>query len=321
MQTYLPNPNKPKNEFYDLSERLLNSGESYWGNLGYWPSEIGECDYSVACAALAHKLARAVNLNKESRVFDAGFGCGDQLLMWLKDYNIEFLSGVNYSNSQTELAQTRLKSAQYLDAVEHIVVGSVADLASYEVFSNKAVNTAVNTVLALDCAYHFPSRQTFFYDSFNLLKASQKHVSPSVIHKAEIALTDLVLASEDLTWWKALLLNTMLMLSKIPRKNIVPLNEYVDQLEAAGFKNVAYEDISSQVFMPFSDWITHRLKKHRWKNQDWPNSLLTTSQAGNKTPAGVGKRSAVIKYKVTAAFLSWAYRHKVLRYIVVKAEC
>lgn len=306
--------NKPKGEFHDLSERLLNSGESYWGNLGYWVCRCGNCDYSAACEALAHKLAQTVSLNEESRVFDAGFGCGDQLLLWLNDYNIEFLSGINYSTSQTEWAQKRLVAAQYIKVAEHMVVGSAVELARYEVFKNKQINT----VLALDCAYHFPSRAAFFCASFDLLTENHsiRHINIDNNAKGKIALTDLVLVDEPQSWWKTLVLNVMFGLSRIPRENMVTLTEYKEQLATAGFENICCEDISREVFVPFADWINRG-----WISKELINSAEITNQQAAISPVELNSKSAKIKYKVTAAFLKWAYRHKLLRYVVVKAEC
>lgn len=289
------NREKNKSEFYDLSERLLNSGDAYWGNLGYWKEG---CDYSEACEALARQLACAVNLRKNSRVLDAGFGCGDQLLLWLKNYHIQFLCGINYSVSQTELAKQRLEQLRHDSAIgcssEYIIQGDVADLNNFPAVNNNGINT----VLALDCAYHFPSRKKFFEDSFQLLRNSQQDriVEPS---SACIGLTDIVLAGSQLSWGKRALLNIMLSLSRIPRDNIVTLTEYEDQLQHAGFDHVTSKDISGYVFESFGSWLASQEARIRH---------------------GKANRSAWLKYKVTAAFLAWAYRNEVLRYIVISAK-
>ena len=38
--------------------------------------------YSEACRQLAKKLGYSAVLNKDSRVYDCSFGCGDQLALW-----------------------------------------------------------------------------------------------------------------------------------------------------------------------------------------------------------------------------------------------
>ncbi len=282
------NQHKQNSEFYDLSERLLNSGDAYWGNLGYW--QTGS-DYSSACEALAHQLAIKVGLGVSSRIFDAGFGCGDQLLLWSEYYQVEFLCGINYSTSQTAVAQQRLaKSGTQGHFAQYIMEGDVTNnLLLTDLLTNK--HHTVNTVLALDCAYHFPSRNTFFNDSFHILDKNGKGGC--------IGLTDIVLANPHLSWLKRKVLNTMLGLSKIPPENIVTLERYQQQLQQAGFQHINNQDISEYVLEPFGRWLkSSAIAKRKLK----------------------GHRSAWLKYKVTAAFLGWAYRNNVLRYIVITAQ-
>ena len=282
-------------EFYDLSERLLNSGDACWGNLGYWKE--GD-DYSQACENLAHHLAGAINLDQDSRVFDAGFGCGDQLLLWRKDYHVQFLCGINYSISQTALAKIRVRQQDQPGSSDYLVQGDVADLKTCSAINHKAVNK----IVALDCAYHFPSREKFLCDSFQILQQSNKNVqilNEREVPAARIGLTDIVLAQPTLTWRKRWVLNVMLKFSRIPNQNIVTLDEYKNQLHQAGFTHVISQDISAGVFIPFGDWVT------------------SSKEAAHKLR---GNRSAWVKYRVTAGFLKWAFKHKVLRYVVISAH-
>jgi cyclopropane fatty-acyl-phospholipid synthase-like methyltransferase len=281
---------EPVSEFYDLSERILNTGDFYWGNLGYWQQGS---DYSTACAHLARILAEAVDLNQNSRVFDAGFGCGDQLLLWMREYQVEFLAGINYSVSQTELAQQRLKQAGFKESANNLYQGNITELNRDLKFHTKNINR----ILALDCAYHFPSRKQFVEDSYQILQASKN----DGYHK-KIAFTDIVLANtaagKTLPWRKRILLNTMLRLSQIPQENIITLQEYEQQLHQSGFEQVSSQDISEHVFLPFGHWLVSqedRIKK------------------------STGKRSIWLKYKITSAFLAWAYNNQILRYVIVSA--
>jgi ubiquinone/menaquinone biosynthesis C-methylase UbiE len=289
---------EPVSEFYNLSERILNTGDLYWGNLGYW--QRGS-DYSNACAHLARSLAEAVDLDQNSWVFDVGFGCGDQLLLWLREYRVEFLCGINYSVSQTELAQQRLQQAGYKKAANNIHQGNITELDHYsDSYSDRHLESHtknINRILALDCAYHFPSRKQFIEDSYRILK-----VSKNDDYSKKIGFTDIVLANtasgKALPWGKRILLNTMLRLSQIPQENIITLQEYEQQLQQSGFEQVSSQDISEHVFLPFGDWLVSqedRIKK------------------------STDKRSIWLKYKVTSAFLAWAYNNEILRYVIISA--
>lgn len=303
---------KPKSEFYNLSERLLNSGDACWGNLGYWKQSS---DYTLSCEALADKLAESVELNHKSCVFDAGFGCGDQLLLWLQKYNVQSVSGINYSNSQTALAKKRLEKEGFYKTSCDIFQGDVSDLSDCSYFNKKLINT----VLALDCAYHFPSRRQFLVDSFKLLKRYQNHFDLGVITETAlhleypndgqfqestmIGLTDIVLASKKICWRKKILLKAMLKLSKIPIENIVSIKKYETQLRQIGFVDIKSQDISDCVFEPFGQFIKKEYDRRK--------------QAGESVKE---QRFAWLKYRITSAFLKWAYRAHVLRYVTIKAS-
>lgn len=270
-------------EFHDLSEKILNTGSSYWGNLGFWQSGS---DYSSACCALADELAKAVQLNPSSNVFDAGFGCGDQLLLWLQKYEINSLQGINYSESQTHLAQQRLIEKGFTRAANNLKVGSVADMDDRSIIHE---NENINTVLALDCAYHFPSRIQFFKSSYETLAES-----------GCIGLTDIVLSDKQSSIRQRIILNVMLFLSRIPKNNIVSLDAYKSQLVESGFEEVDAIDISEYVFSPFSHWLA-QYKKGEGK-------LRSKSKL------------VWLKYDVTAKFLQWAHRNDILRYVIITAD-
>jgi len=270
-------------EFHDLSEELLNSENQYWGNLGYWKSHN---DYSSACSALADELAIAVQLDDTSHVFDAGFGCGDQLLLWLQKYRVNSIQGLNYSESQTRLAKNRLDEFGFSAAAKQISYGSVTDM-DKKVTPPSSVG--INKILALDCAYHFPSRIQFLTSSHQKLSKSGR-----------IGLTDILLSDSPSSLLQRIILRTMLFLSRIPKKNIVTLNTYKNELAAVGFENVSIRDISDQVFTPFSDWL-YEFKKDEGRLRS--SSKLTW-----------------LKYDVTAKFLSWADRSDILRYAIITAD-
>ena len=282
---------KPMTEFHDLSEKILNTGDQYWGNLGYWQPDD---DYSTACKGLANQLAVAASLNTNSRVLDVGFGCGDQLLLWLDEYHIESLCGINYSFSQTTVAQQRLVINGYLEAADNIHCADVGKLLALPQLKAANLNQ-INTVLALDCAYHFPSREQFVRDSFTLLKESNNS------QPKRIVLTDIVLAKDfnQLSGLKKALLKGMLWLSRIPQNNIVTEKNSIKKLYDIGFKQVNSEDISESVFLPFGAWL---------------------ASEENRIKAAASTRSIWLKYKVTTTFLAWAYRKNVLRYVVLTAK-
>lgn len=267
-------------EFFGLAELPLNAGDETWGNLGYWESAP---NYSEACRALATRLGTAAALDEQSRVADMGFGCGDQLLHWLEHFGVSHVTGINLSESQTALAQSRLTESGHSESATAIAQGDVDDTSHWA----RWAESNINRVLALDCAYHFPDRAAFLDRAGELLKKDGR-----------IALTDFVLADRyRQRSLQGLALSPMLKASRIPAPNMVTLPRYEKQLGEAGFSNVEAEDISAWVMQGFAAW----LRGFKLANpQRMPRRLW-------------------LKYEVTAAFLDWAYRKQVLRYVLISA--
>ena len=267
-------------EFHDLSEIALNREGEAWGNLGYWRDAR---DYSSACRALAMRLGQAAQLDGNSVVMDAGFGCGDQIALWREHYQVGQIFGVNQSRSQTDYARRTLPKKGYDLNVGALRTGDIDDDKQWQ-FS--AADQPVNRVLALDCVYHFPSRQRFLGKAFHRLQPGGR-----------IAVTDFVLAGgrKD-SPWKQLILRTMLKLSHIPVANMESEEDYISGLQKTGFEQVAMEDISAPVMAGFSDWV--RGSGDRRSTLSWQSRL---------------------KYAATAKFLDWAYRRRILRYYLISA--
>lgn len=267
-------------EFFDLAELPLNSPDQAWGNLGYWREAD---DYSSACRELAVLLGERLALSSESVVFDAGFGCGDQLLLWLQQFQVGQLFGVNFSSSQTAYALSQLQRRGLAPQAE-ISEGCVESAAAWSAV--EASEQPVNRVIALDCAYHFPSRQNFFTKANQLLPDAGR-----------IGLTDFVLG-DGFRGRAGLLGGLMFRLSKIPRGNMVTESQYRDELAAAGFKAIEIEDISAEVMPKFGQWL----------------------RGFKRDNLRIMPRAQWLKYDGTARFLAWAYRKKLLRYVVVIAD-
>ena len=261
-------------EFHDLSELALNREGQSWGNLGYWQSAT---DYSDACRALATMLGEQAGLAHRSVVFDAGFGCGDQLLLWLEYFGVSRICGVNLSHSQTGHAKSLLASKDQNEAADAIIQGDINDPDIWSVTLN---GERPSHVLALDCAYHFPSRPGF-------LVLAHQHLAPD----GRLALTDFLLADQHrargLRHW---ILRWMLKHSHIEETNIVHENVYRHQLLQAGYVEIRIDDISEYVMPHFS---TGRGRKLPW--------------------------TAWLKYVVTSRFLQWAHHRSVLRYCSIDA--
>ena len=273
-------------EFHDLAELALNSDGESWGNLGYWPNAT---NYSDACRALALLLGEQAVLDHRSSVFDAGFGCGDQLLLWLDHFHVGPICGVNLSRSQTVYAKRKLEEAGHPDSAAAISQGDINDPKLWDAALGR---NQPSHVLAVDCAYHFPSRVEFF-------AVAQRHLASS----GQLALTDFMLSGHhDSDGIARHLLRWMLKVSRIPEANIVDWDRYRLELEQSGFADMRMIDISAHVMPGLAQFI-RRLRQ-------------------GKVAAGISKRpgwAGLLKYRLTGRFLEWAHRRSILRYCLIIA--
>lgn len=290
----------PEREFFNLAEQQLNPPGKFWGNLGYWPAHSVAAtadEYANACRALASQLAELAQLNANTIVLDVGFGCGDQLLLWLQHYRVSQLYGMNYSTSQTELAQQRLSRVGYSEQAQQCGYGDIAQLtaAGWHGYQQKHINR----VLALDCIYHFSQRQQFLQQARGCLSQS-----------GQLVYSDLFLFQplHQLPRWQAGLIRLMLWLSRIPLANILTLQQQQQSLNQAGFVDVYHRDISTQVMLGFGRWLSG----YKVKNRQATDGKTKNNNATNK-------KATWLKYDITAAFLSWAYRRGILGYALFRA--
>lgn len=270
-------------EFHDLAEAALNhesGGATCWGNLGYW-AHAGT--YPDACTALADELATALQLDAQTRLIDVGFGCGDQLLHWRRRHGVRHIAGLNLSHSQTAFARQRLIDAGHADIAARIRQGDASELPSWA-GAQAAATSAADTILALDCAYHFGSRPNFIADAARVLRSGGR-----------LGVTDILLGRPRLKLREYAALHVISKLSHLPWQNLQAEDHYRRAWHAAGFELDTWSDITDQVFEPFGAW-------------------LGRYRAGLRPE--VARRIRWTKYQGTAGFLRWAARNGVLRYVV-----
>lgn len=104
-----------------------------------------------------------------------------------------------------------------------------------------------DSILALDCAYHFSTRKQFLEQCHGRLRPET----------GRIALADLcfepgagTLARYSARVWARVL--------SVPSENLITLSQYRAQLEGIGYDHVQIEDISEHVFPGFISFLSSR---------------------------------------------------------------
>ncbi|KAI0068358.1 hypothetical protein BV25DRAFT_1846343 [Artomyces pyxidatus] len=233
-----------------LNERPGETGQPHteWLNMGFWK----ETDvFPDACQALALRLCQAATLRPRGRVLDVGHGSGDSLLLHLSHPALprpRFLCGITSLPSHHARSQERvdhiLSSQPILNNETEVIL--YADDALWRPHSPKhplAPDSELqfDSVLALDCAYHFRTRSDFLRQSFSRLAPGGR-----------IALADICFLAPPSSA-SILLLSSILRV--MPRENIVTKEAYVKELEDIGYVDVLLEDITQWVFPGFRTFL------------------------------------------------------------------
>ena len=275
-------------EFFDLAEHQLNGESDYathWGNFGHWQTAT---TYPEACTSLAKLAGDAARLNQDSHLLDLGFGSGEQILYWFREYNIATYRGINVSESQTRFARAKIE-ADLVITQERAVLHHGDACALSALYAAGVMSKTTDTpsgesryptaIIALDSAYHFSDRKAFFGQCANLLP-----------HDGKLVLTDFGARSN-------IALRMMASTSRIPAANLITIEDYLNQLQRAGFRRLSVIDVTNDVFEPFRRWYA-----------DYRRQYLST------------QKTASLKFEVTSRFLAMASRSGWLQYYLITAE-
>jgi len=219
--------------------------------MGFWKDTAV---FPEACRALALRLFRAAALKPYGRVLDVGHGSGDSLLLQLSHPELvkpALLCGVtslpSHHRRSKERVNSFLSSADAPDKRPDVLLfegDAVWRPGHQEHPLSPHFGHEFDNILALDCAYHFDTREEFLRQSFQRLAPG-----------GCIALADLCFSTPP---GPVLALFLSRMLHVMPRSNMVTKEEYVHQMNDMGYKGVEIEDITPFVFSGFRKFMNQR---------------------------------------------------------------
>ncbi|WP_295883434.1 class I SAM-dependent methyltransferase [uncultured Thiohalocapsa sp.] len=224
------------NAIYDLLATSSPTERGLYLNLGYWREAA---DLDAASDALAMLVGETAELGPEDNVLDCGFGFGDQDILWAQTLKPGHIIGLNITASQVEVARRRVSKLGLDDRID-LRHGSATEM--------PLESASVDKVVAVECAFHFRSREHFLREAWRVLRPGGRLVLADIIPMPSVRGFPARL-EQRLSW--------RLVAGKfaIPPENAYTRPTYHSKLAVGGFEQIRIESIREHVYAPLHRYL------------------------------------------------------------------
>ncbi|MCX7371150.1 MAG: class I SAM-dependent methyltransferase [Alphaproteobacteria bacterium] len=216
-------------DLYGLLATRAFTTDGLYLNLGYWKTAR---TIDEACAALVALVAEAAGMGPADDVVDVGFGFADQDMLWMDRFAPRHITGLNVTPIQVRLARQRVKRRGMADRIT-LIEGSATAM--------PLPDACCDIVTAVECAFHFHTREDFLAEAFRVLRPGGRLVLADVIRAAPKP-DGFRRRIQDFTW------SQFAQKFSVPTANADQRVPYAAKLQATGFEMADVAAIGEHVF-------------------------------------------------------------------------
>lgn len=226
-------------DFYNERHKIRSGfvGTKPYANYGYWIRDNMTID--EACDALTDLVATELQLNETDRLLECGCGYGAATIYVANKYKPAKILGLDVSEIRIQQGQSLVREYGFEDTVE-IAFGNASNMPEIE-------NESFSKIMAIECAFHFNTRQQFFNEAFRVLKPGGILVIVDILPAK-----DFDLDAHTLEEIRHFLSADVRMYADA---NIYSQQTYAEYLKLAGFDSIKLKSIKNRVVMQFADHL------------------------------------------------------------------